>query len=142
MTMGTANKIAKVIKCVEPDAYGAGAVNGPAIDCRQFGQLLIALMLGTMGTNATIDCKVQESADGSTGWTDVSGAAFTQKNQAVVDDSDKTFQGSVGCQNRQRYMRVVMTVGTAASDVAVDAILLDPQEAPITPTQSDTFTVA
>lgn len=142
MTAGTANKILKAMKCIEPDAYAAGAVNGPAIDCRQFGQALFILEAGTLGASATLDCKIQGSADGSTGWADITGAAFTQKTQAG-GDSDKVWQGSVGCAGQERYLRAVMTVAVATSDCGVACVLADPQEAPVTPQETDDdFTVA
>lgn len=143
MTTGTANRIAKAIKNIEPDVVAAGTVNGPAIDCRQFGQLLVLLQTGTLGSSATVDCKVQEAVDSAfTIPIDVTGAAFTQVTQAGTDGSDKVYQGSVGCKDRLRYMRTVLVVAVATSDVAVGAVLLDPQEAEITPTESETFTVA
>jgi hypothetical protein len=41
------------------------------------------LNVGTVsGTNPTLDVKMQESADGSTNWTDITGATFTQVTAA------------------------------------------------------------
>jgi hypothetical protein len=147
MTTGTATKIAKAVKCIEPDAYVASTVNGPAIELKGYGQALFVLECGALGTSATIDLKIQESPDGSTGWVDITGAALGQKAQGT--DDDKVFQGSVGAMgvasSRLGWVRAVLTVGVATSDVAVSCVLLDPQIMPTSPQEAevdDTFVVA
>ena len=58
-------------------------------------------------------------------WTDVSGAAFSQKTQAGGDGS-QAYIGEVNLKPRQPVVRGVLTVGTATSDVGMQMLLLDP----------------
>ena len=79
-------------------ASETAAANGSAIDLAsevsgQFNYLKAAgpggpelkaiLTVGTAGT--TMDVKFQYSADGSTGWTDITGAAFTTVTTATTE---------------------------------------------------------
>jgi hypothetical protein len=116
-----------VVSCIDPDAYGAGAVNGDAVDLSKFNRVLFVVMVGDLGTNATVDYKLQGSPDGSTGWTDLAGKAITQLTQAGTD-SDKqalveiTAEELHGYSGTYRYVRDVLTVGTAASDCGAVAL--------------------
>lgn len=136
MTTKTAGRIQKAVQCIDPDAHAASTVNGTAIDCRQHRQALFVLATGVLGASATIDVKIQESVDsGFSSPIDVSGAAFAQKVKAT--DDSKVWQGSVDTSKRLRYLRAVMVVGTATSDVAVLCTLSDPQKLPVSPEETD-----
>jgi len=55
-------------------------VTGAAVDILNVdGPMLVVQHVGTVtGTTPTLDGKLQDSADGSTGWADITGATFTQ----------------------------------------------------------------
>lgn len=58
------------------------------------------------GTNPTLDGKIQESADGSTGWTDITGATFTQVVDAVAIETI-----FLSAKSTKGFIRYVGTVG-------------------------------
>lgn len=98
-------------------------VNGSSVDTLGYNSAAFILEVGAVsGTSPTLDVKIQESADGSTGWTDVSGATFTQVTAANnsqilrVEDLNNT---------RKRYLRAVATIaGTSPSfALACEALL-------------------
>jgi len=111
-------------------ANSAGTRNGAAIDRLQSGALagscVIAANVGaTTGTPSatTYDVRVQDSADGSTGWADV-GAAITQKTSLTA----ALAQRDVDLTGARRFIRVVEVVAftggtTPATPAAVDVIL-------------------
>ncbi len=81
---------------------------GSSVDVRTrkgIGVIILDCAAGT-GTTPTLDITIQDSADGSTGWANVTGAAFTQvttvaSRQTLVFDFD-------ACRG---YIRVSETVG-------------------------------
>src|SRR5262245_36795255 len=81
-------------------------INGPAGDMiHGDGPCFAIQQVGTVtGTSPTLAGKIQESADGSTGWTDIPGAAFT-----TVTTS--TNIQAIAFERTKRYLRYVATVG-------------------------------
>lgn len=123
--------------------YGAagsavGTVTGPAIDTAGYSEATVILSVGAVASTGSLSvAKVQDSADGSTGWADVTGAAFT----AVPDTGDNQVQiGMVKCDGNlaKRYIRIVTTVATAAADHGVAVLLSNKQ---YKPDQTPVFTV-
>lgn len=75
-------------------SQAAGSRNGVAIDRRGFSSLVLIVATGAAtGTPSTQtqDVKLQESDDGSTGWTDVSGGALAQKTTATAETRELEF---------------------------------------------------
>lgn len=58
-------------------------------------------------------------------WLDISGAAFPQKTQAGGNGSE-TFIAELNLKPRLEYLRAVLTVGTATSDVGLQMLPTDP----------------
>lgn len=118
----------KVIAGIPPtNDDGTAAINGAAIDRLGFQSAVLQVANGVATgapTSYTIDAKLQESADGSTGWTDISGAAITQ---ITADNSDEYVD--VNLAGAKRYIRVVATtafVGGTSPTVPVAAtVVLD-----------------
>ena len=79
-------------------------------------EVVVNFTVGTVGTNGTIDCKVQDSDDDST-YTDVTSGAFTQ---VVAANDNATFEKQYTA--GKAYVRVVCTVGVAASPFGVSMI--------------------
>lgn len=80
---------------------------GSAVDIRDFqGMAKLVLNSGAMGgTTPTSNIKLQHSDDGSTGWADVSGIAFTQVAAAVSHQ-----ELLLNVDQVKRYVRTVNTV--------------------------------
>lgn len=120
------NVLSKVT--VRPVAAVAGAVNGAAVDSLGYGNLMAVVEVGaTTGTpgSFSVAAKVQESADGSTGWTDITGAAITSITAA--DKSAQIGVYDISGKTRLRYYRVVVTpafVGGTTPAVGISAHLM------------------
>ena len=115
---------------IEPDAYTAAAYTGAGIDCKNFEYITFVVNIGTMGSSATIDFEVQDSADNST-YADIdSNSSITQQTQAGTDASDSIVTLVMKTSNFRRYARGKLTVGTAACDVGTVAFLSVPKVGP------------
>jgi hypothetical protein len=73
----------------------------------------------TAGTNPTLDVKIQDSADGSSGWADVTGAAFTQ-----VTSTASQQRISVNVSEIKRYVRAIGTLGGTSTPTFVYSVNL------------------
>lgn len=94
---------------VRPQAATAGALNGGAVDTAGFSSAMAIFENGAAtGTpdSYTVDGKIQESADGSTGWTDVTGATITQ---ITADNKSAQVRIEGLGTSRKRYLRAVAT---------------------------------
>lgn len=102
-----------------------GTVNGPAVDLRPYrGKVVLILnsAAGT-GTTPTLDLKVQDSADGSTGWADLLSASevglFTQ-----VTTTDSLQAVMVDTEYVRGFVRVVTTIGGTSSPTFIAGVSL------------------
>lgn len=91
----------------------ATTTNGTGVDCIKMADDLVAvLQLGTMTGTHTCDVKIQESDAAGSGYADITGAAFTQADQA---DGDTI--ATLGFKRTKRYVRVVVTTaGTVTAN--------------------------
>src|SRR5262245_48321618 len=81
------------------------------------GRCFAIQQVGTMtGTSPTIAGKIQESADGSTGWADVAGATFT-----TVTNNDNV--QAITFDRTQRYVRYVGTVTGTSPSIPVAVVI-------------------
>ena len=109
----------------KPEASTGGAVNGASIDRQGFESCVLAAHSGavTGGPSAqTVDSKLQDSPDGSTGWVDITGAAITQ-----ITAVDTIERKNVDLAAVKRFIRVVTTVGFTGGtspDLGVAAVVL------------------
>ena len=122
-----------VLGTIDPDAYGTGTQGSDWMDMKMFFQALFALLLGTLGSSATIDFKVQEAKTAAGGDAqDLSGKAISQLTEAGTD-SDKQALINVRADELSdgyRYVRGVLTIGVAASDVGLLVLGGDPSFSP------------
>lgn len=97
-------------------ASQASTVTGSAVDLIEYeGALSVVQNHGT-GTGS-ITGKIQDSADGSTDWQDVSGAAFTASTTTADIKSLALNRAAI-----RRYIRYVGTIVTGPQNVAVQMI--------------------
>ena len=88
-------------------------VTSSAVDLLgKIGKQVVQQNVGTVsGTTPTLDGKIQDSDDGSTGWADVTGVTFTQ-----VTTSNSLQQAVIDTRSTKRYIRYVGTIaGTTPS---------------------------
>lgn len=96
-------------KTINPANAPAGTITGSAIDRQGFLSAIFHVACGAASgspTARTVDAKLQDSADGSTGWADISGAAIAQ---ITADNSEQEI--NVDLSGVKRYIRAVVTVG-------------------------------
>lgn len=93
--------------------------NGSAVDTMGYNDVEVVVSAGTIDTssgNETYAFSVEESADGSTGWTAISGAT----NTVTASNQIKTIR--VGKPSK-RYVRTVLTAGGTTPSIACSAIV-------------------
>lgn len=81
----------------------AGAVNGAAID-RKSADTIVIIPLPVLMLGASVTVTLQESANGSSGWTTVSGVSLPV---ASLPDGTQTVGQLVRMASRERYFRIV-----------------------------------
>lgn len=89
--------------------------NGTAVFVGANRSFTVAQRVGGVvsGTNPTLDTKIQESANGSSGWTDV--VSFPQVTASMAGLSGGTGPNRVGVVTTKDYLRRVHTVGGTGS---------------------------
>lgn len=100
--------VKRVVGTVPTNDDGSAAVSGSAVDRSGYDSCVLEGSTGAATgspTAQTFDLKLQESSTGTSGWTDVTGAAITQ----VAADNG---YGSVNVNLRgvKQYIRAVHTV--------------------------------
>lgn len=123
-----------VVAAIDPDAYGTGAQESDIIDMSLHRRVLFFVMAGTLGTSATLDFKVEASANANmSGAADMTGKAITQLTQAGTDSDKQAIVEVTAAEVLDagaRYIRGVMTIGTAGSDAGVLAVAGDTRYQP------------
>lgn len=97
-------------------AANTAAATGSAVDLRGYEGAVEITQCKGAGTG-TLDGKIQDSADGSTDWQDVTGATFTQAGTGANTQAIALNANSV-----RRYIRYVGTIATGPQLVAVTAV--------------------
>lgn len=112
-------------------AAGTTAVNSVAVDTQGYKG---ATFIATFGTNVDTGVfvgKIQGSADGSTGWTDITGATQTNTDASAAS-SNKSLAIQVESP-LYRYLRFVSTRTVANSSLnALFCLLDDNNQGPVT----------
>lgn len=96
----------KAVFGVAPAAQSAGAVNGAAIDRQGYGSCVLIAQTGAETGSPSArssTCKLQDSADGSTAWADITGASVAVAAVNTAGEVDVNLAGA------KRYIRVVNT---------------------------------
>ncbi len=111
---------AGLVATIDPDAYTASAYNSDWVDMADFEMLMAVVMAGTLGSSATLDGKLQEATtSGGAGSKDISSKAITQLVKATDDDKQAIINirgAELDVAGGFRFVRLVMTIGTATSD--------------------------
>lgn len=116
-----------VVAVINPVSQATGTVNTGWVDMQKFGALLAILAVGALGASGTVDAKIEQATDAAgAGAKEVAGSAITQLTKAGTDDNKQVLinlrQEDLDKNNSFRFVRLSVTVGTAAS--LVSAILL------------------
>lgn len=126
-----------VVATIDPDAYAAGAQLSDAIDMADYTKLMAVVMVGTLGTNATIDAAATQATTAAGTYKALSPAkAITQLTQAGTDQSDlqaiiNVDEHDLDLDLNYRFVKFSLTVGVAASDAGMIVLGL-PKSRPAT----------
>lgn len=124
------SEIAAVVGCIDPDAYSANAYTA-VVDMRNYEQIMAVVMAGELGTNATVDAKLEESANSNgSSATALTGKAITQLTQAGTDSDKQAVLNLRADEMTERYAVLTVTVGTATSDVGAVILGFGPNYGP------------
>ena len=106
-------------------AARTSTVTSSAVDLRTYkGGVIVQQLVGVVsGTTPTLDGKIQTSADGSTGWTDISGATFTQ-----VTATDSLTKIGFATRDTLGYVRYVGTIAGTTPSFTMGVALLSAKE--------------
>lgn len=111
---------AATLKNILPTASRSSDANGSAVDLNGLeGEAIVILDAPAGSGNQTLDVKLQQSADGSTSWTDVTGGAFTQ-----VTTTASQQKLSINISEIKRYVRGVTDVGGTSPDYTFSVNLI------------------
>jgi hypothetical protein len=120
-----------------PGAYVTTDGNGSAIDRLTYAHLLTTLnIVVNSGTLPTLDVKIQDSANGSTGWADfVPSVIYANGDQTVTTakfpqvTTDGISKMDVDLGNAKRYIRFVKLLGGSSPQIYLScAVLLDQRD--------------
>lgn len=128
---------------IDPDASSAATYTSGWVSAKLFTQLCALVMVGDMGSSATVDAKLQQaSSSGGTGAKDISGKAITQLTQAGTDADKQAWINlrpeELDVDNGFAWVRLSITVGTAACDIAGAVFGFLPARGPATEVDSTT----
>jgi len=106
-------------------AARTSTVTGTAVDVRSYkGGLIIEQLVGVVsGTSPTLNGKLQTSADGSTGWADITGATFT-----AVTATDNFAKIGVDVRDTLGYIRYVGTIAGTSPSFTMGVAMLGQKE--------------
>ena len=91
-----------------PAGRRTSTLTGAAFDVRDYigtGAIVQQASAAVAGTAPTLNGKIQDSADGSTGWADVAGAVFAEVTDAAANEKIGIAFNAV-----KRYLRYVGTI--------------------------------
>lgn len=126
---------AAIVGNIDPDAYAAGTVTTGWIDMADFEAIMAIVQAGDLGTNATLDAKLEQASDGSgTGAKDVTGKAITQLTEAGTDSNKQAVINLNGDEldvsNGFTHVRLSITLATATSDLGAIVLGFYPNYGP------------
>jgi hypothetical protein len=98
------------------------STNGDAVDTQGFGSAVLTISVGDLDTSSgdeTYVFSVEESENGSTGWSPIANASIeaTEDNEVKLIRLEGLNTGS-----RKRYLRAVVTVGGTTPVIPCSAV--------------------
>ena len=122
-----------ILATFDPISQAAATVTTGWVPVANFHAFLAVLQTGVMGASATLDAKIQQAQDsGGTGAKDLAGKAITQIVKATGDNKQALINfkpDDLDTTNNFSYVRISLTVGTAASVVSATLLGMHPRYA-------------
>jgi hypothetical protein len=131
---------------LDPVSQAAATVTTGWVTMQTFENLLAVIAVGAFGASATVDAKLQQATDGAgTGVKDITGKAITQMLAAGGNNK----QVAINCRSEELdvnngfcFVRLSLTVGTAASLIAAFLFGVDARYQAAAPNASVTQVIA
>lgn len=102
---------------VAPSLQAAGALNGAAINRQGLNSAVLITESGAVAgapSAQTLDAKIQDSADGSTGWADFLPAGAGSGSITQITAANSIARKRVNLMTAKQFIRVVQTAGFTA----------------------------
>lgn len=123
-----------ILATIDPASQAAGTATSGWVSVANFHAFLAVVQTGVLGASATLDAKLQQAQDNAgTGAKDVSTKAITQIVKATGDNKQALINlkpEDIDNANGFGFVRLSLTVGTAASIVAGQLLGVNPRYAP------------
>lgn len=127
------SELLSVLATIDPASISAGTVTTGWVSAANHHNLLAVIQTGALGTAATLDAKLQQASDSSgTGAKDISGKAITQIVKASGDNKQALINlrpEELDVNGGFAYVRLSLTVGTAASLASAQLLGVNPRYA-------------
>jgi hypothetical protein len=131
---------------LDPVSQAAATVTTGWVSMQTAENLLAFLQVGAFGASATVDAKLQQAQDGTgTGVKDISGKAITQMLAAGGNNKQVMLNvrsEELDVPNGFCFVRLSVTVGTAATLIAATVFAMDGRYQPIAQPASVTQTIS
>lgn len=113
---------APLLAVIDPDAYAAGTYTTAWVNVGLVGAILATIALGDLGTNATVDAKLEQATSAAgAGAKDITGKAITQRTEAGGDGNQQAEinakSDDLDVDNGFAWARLSVTIATAACDM-------------------------
>jgi hypothetical protein len=122
-----------LLATIDPVSQAAGAASSAWVSAVNFHNFLALIQTGVLGTAATLDAKISQAQDNTgTGAKDLTAKAITQIVKATGDNKQALINfrpDDLDANNGFAFVRLTLTVGTAASIVSGQLLGLDPRYA-------------
>ena len=124
-----------VLASIDPSNQAAGVATSAWVALSAHHTLLAMIETGTMANGSTVDAKLQQATDATgTGAKDIAGKAIAQLAQA---SNGANRQAMINLRSEEldvnggfAYVRVAVTVASAAAQTAAQLLGIDPRFAP------------
>ncbi|MDI9330961.1 MAG: hypothetical protein QM527_06575 [Alphaproteobacteria bacterium] len=121
-----------ILAALDPGNQATGAANTGWVPLNTHHGLLALVQTGALATGSTVDAKLQQALDTSgSGAKDVSGKAITQLSQANNGANCQALINlrpeELDVNNGFAYVRLVVTVATAAANTSAQLLGINPR---------------
>lgn len=128
------SELLAILATLDPSSQAAGTATTGWISVANHHALLAIVHTGVLGTGATVDAKFQQALDGTgTGAKDITGKAISQIVKATGDNKQALINlrpEDLDTGNGFGFVRLSLTVGTAASLTAAQVLGVNPRLLP------------
>jgi hypothetical protein len=126
MTNPTLSESLAIAATIDPQSVSAGSATTDVIDLRHYRSVLFIVAAGVLGASGTLDFAVRgDTTSGGSFTTTITNKTITQLTKAGSDDNKQVIvevSAEEAAAQGFRFVRGLLTVGVAASQVCVIAL--------------------